>query len=228
MSCLSRPTFAGAALCAAALAVSTPAAADFIAPDGVNAPWVRGVTANSAWAQWESFASAAGPNAPTAGSYASGPFADGSPAWNASDIGGASLVTGAGNIYSPGGPLMAQIDVPNYGLGDGFATTILLQVRTQGTEVSMPSVNIGGIAAVQVTELYREALGGFGGFIVDTLWRFELAGNAAGYQIRFDALGPHMSLDRVAVDSFSQVPAPGVAALLCAGALVPAGRRRKA
>lgn len=211
----------------ATLSLSASAAADFLVPDGVNSPWIRGVSPHSAWAQWETFGSAAGPNAPTAGSYASGPFADGAPAWNARDIGGASVVTGGGNIYSPSGPLMASIDVPNYALGGEYTTTILLQVRIQGTEVNPATVNIGGQAAVQVTELYRESLGGFGGFIVETLWRFELTGNDAGYSIRFDAFGPHMSLDRVSVDTFAQVvPSPGALAVLLTAGAFARGRRR--
>lgn len=208
-----------------ALVVCSPALADFITPDGVNYGWVRGSTANSAWAQWESFSTSNGPNAPDVGSYAGGPFADGAPAWNAFDTSGFGIVTGSGNLYAPGGALQAQVDVPGFGLGAGYTTTILLQVRTQGTEVNPATVNISGVEAVEVTELYRASLGGQG-FVVDTLWRFELAGSAAGYAIVFGAFGPHMSLDRVSVDAFTQIPAPGALALLAIGGL--SARRRRA
>lgn len=217
-------------LCAGslALALTSTAMCDFVVPDGTNVPWTRGVTANSAWAQWESFTSGSGPNAPTDGSFAGGTFADGAPAWNAFDTGGFGMAIGSGNLYAAGGPLAVQIDVPNFGLGAGATTTVLLQIRTQGTEVDLSSVNIGGVAATEVTELQRVALGGFGGFSVDTLWRFELAGNASAYSIRFNALGAHMSLDRVSIDTFTQVPGPGAALLGALGGLAAPRRRRSA
>lgn len=224
-----RPLSAGSIATAAAAAIfASSASAAFIVPDGVNAPWVRGVTANSAWAQWDAFSSASGPNSPDVGNWSSSPLADGAPAWSARDLSGTSLVTGSGNIYAPRGPLQAEITSPGFGLGAGHTTTILLQVRTQGTEVNPATVFVNGVAPVATTELYREALGGFGGFIVETLWRFELAGNASSYTIRFDALGPHMSLDQVSVDTLAQVPVPGALAAFAAGAGLLGRRRRLA
>lgn len=208
------------------LGVSAPAMADFVVPDSNNYTWTRGVTTNSAYAQWEVFTSTAGPNTPSVGSFASGAFGVGAPNWNTFDRNAFSFVTGGGNIYSPAGVVAPQVDIPNFGLGAGYATTILIQVRTQGTEIDLASVLVGGIAPVQTTELFRQPLGGPGGFIVDTLYRFEVSGNTSGYTAQFQALGSSLSLDRVAVDTFTAVPAPSAVALLGLGGLVASRRRR--
>ena len=205
----------------------TAAFGAFIVPDGVNIGWVRGSTAGSAYAQWDGFTSASGRNNPTATASAGGSFAPDAPAWGLRDASGGSFVTGTGNLYNPFGPLQAEIAVPQFGLGAGAVTTVVLQVRTQGTEIDLSTVRIGDAAAVEVVELSRVALGGFGGYDVETLLRFELVGNPSGYAIRFDAQGPHMSLDAVAVDTFTQVvPGPGaLAAFLAFGAVRSRGRR---
>jgi hypothetical protein len=210
----------------ALLAAPVPALANFVVPDGINYNWTRGSTPNSAFAQWEVFTSTAGPNSPDVGSFTGGTFAGGAPAWNTFDRNPFSFVTGGGNIYSFGGVVAPQVDIPNFGLGAGYVTTVLLQVRTQGTEVDPASVLIGGVAPVQTTELFRQTLGGFGGSLVDTLYRFEIPGNAAGYTLQFQASGSSMSLDRVAVDTFTVVPAPGAAVLLGVGGVL-VGRRRR-
>lgn len=210
----------------AMLGSAAPALADFVVPDGSNSAWTRGVTANSAYAQWEAFTSTFGPNTPDVGAFAGGALTPGSPAWNTFDRNGFSFITGGGNIYSIAGVVAPQVDVPNFGLGAGYTTTILLQTRIQGTEIDPASVLIGGVAPAQTTELLRQPLGGPGGFLVDTLWRFELPGNASGYTVQFEALGSSMSLDRVAIDTFTVVPAPGAAALLGLGGVLAARRRR--
>jgi len=222
-------TSAGLACLAFASFVSLAptASAAFVSPDGVNAPWVRGITAHSAWAEWQNFGTGAGPNAPDAGTFADGSFSDGSPAWNARDISGFGLVTGGGNLYGPGGALTVQVDIPAFDLGEPAITTVWLQVRTLGTEVLPGSVLLGGAAAVEVTELSRTALGGFGGFQVETLWRFEVAADAAGHAIVFSAAGPHMSVDALSVDAFTQVPGPGAAALLLGAWALPTRRRSR-
>lgn len=222
-------SFSAVAVAVPALALlgfTSSALANFVVPDGTNYAWTRGVTPNSAYAQWDVFTSTTGPNTPDVGSFAGGTFGSGAPNWNTFDRNTFSFITGGGNIYSFAGVVAPQVDVPNFGLGAGYSTTILLQTRIQGTEIDPATVLIGGVAPVQVTELLRQPLGGFGGFLVDTLWRFELPGNASGYTIQFAALGSSMSLDRVAVDTFAVVPAPGAAGLMAIGGLVASRRRR--
>lgn len=214
-----------AATAASSLAASAWAA--FIVPDGMNFGWTRGATAGSAYAQWDGFTSATGWNSPSTTATAGGSFAADAPAWGLRDASGGSFVTGTGNLYNPFGPLQAEIAVPQFGLGAGAVTTVILQIRTQGTEIDLSTVRIGEAAAVEVVELSRVALGGFGGYDVETLLRFELVGNPSGYAIRFDAQGPHMSLDAVAVDTFTQVvPGPGALAACLALGAVRSRRRR--
>jgi len=115
------------------------------------------------------------------------------------------------------------VTVPNFDLGAGGVTTILLQTRTQGTEINPATVLIGGVAPTQVTELSRVSLGPQGA-MVETAWRWDLPGNAAGYTVTFSSGGPFFSLDAVAVDTF--VPSPGAASLGAVGLLAAARRRR--
>lgn len=208
------------------MVVAGPALADFSVPDGNNFGWTRGVTANSTYAQWESFTSPAGPNVPDAGQFIGGALPGSAPAWNVFDTSGGSFVTGGGNIYAPAAATSISVIVPGFDLGGSYTTTVLLQVRTQGTEPLASSFSIGGVQPVQTQELLRQPLGGFGGFLVDALYRFELPGNANGYTLRFDAAASSMSLDRVAVDTFASVPTPGVPALLGIGGLAASRRRR--
>jgi hypothetical protein len=209
------------------MGTGSSARGDFITPDGVNEAWTRGVTPGSAYAQWERFRSATGGNTPDVGSFAGGVFPGTSPAWDVFDTSGQSFVTGGGNIYAPAAVTNITVRVPNFGLGAGWTTTVLLQVRTLGTEVDPASVLLDGAAPVSSRELFRETFGGPGGFRVDTLYRFEVAGNADGYSIRFDAASSSMSLDRVAVDTFTVVPAPAAASMLGLWAAAAAGRRRR-
>lgn len=136
------------------------------------------------------------------------------------DSSGGSFVTSSGNIYSFAVPTNIHVIIPSFEDASAASTTILLQVRTQGTEADPLSFTIGGAAPSATEELFRE------GVIVDTLYRWDIAGNAASYEVLFNASGSSMSLDRVAVDTFVNVPAPGAAALLAIGAIVGMRRRR--
>lgn len=207
-------------------AISGTASADFLVPTIGSVGWDRGVSPLSAYAEWDRFTSASGPNAPDVGTYVGGSFAASAPSWNVFDREPNSFVTGGGNIYSIGAIVAPEVQVPSFGLGAGYVTTVFLQVRTQGTELDPQSVLLGGVASIQATELYRQTLGGFGGAIVDTLFRFELSGSVSGYTIQFQSLSSSMSLDRVAVDTFTTVPAPGVACMALVG-LGLANRRRR-
>ena len=203
------------------------ARAEFVVPDGVLTAWVRGASPGSAFAQWESFVSPAGPNAPEVGAFAGGVLSPAAPSWNVADRNPFSFVTGSGNLYSFNGVIAPRIDVPGFGAGAGTRTTVLLQVRVQGTEVDPATVRIGDAAAVEVRELLRQPLGGPGGFTVETLYRFELPGSGDGYRVEFAAFGSSMSLDRLAVDTYTVVPGPGAGGAALVGGLLCIGRRRR-
>jgi len=82
----------------AVFALVTPAVADFVIPNGGNLPWVRGVSASSTYAQWESFGSVAGPNLPGFGPTVVGGLPGGAPAFNVGATGATAVVLGSGNI----------------------------------------------------------------------------------------------------------------------------------
>lgn len=183
----------------AAAASAAPAAADFVPPDAFG--WERG-TPGTTYFMWESFTSAAGPNAPAPGGFPS-PLP---PEWTAPDVfdsGVGSFVTGSGNIYNIGAPLIITARVPGYALGEGHTTHVIVQVRTQGTEIDPATVAVNGAGPTQTQELYREPLGGFGGAIVETLYVFEVPGSEPLYTLRFDAAEGSMSLDRLAIDTLT-------------------------
>jgi hypothetical protein len=207
---------------AVVLVGAAQASGAFVVPDGNNYAWTRGQTAGSTYAQWEVFGSTSGPNAPDVGQFVGGVVAG---SFNAFDRGNQSFVTGSGNIYSINGFVRPQVDIPNFGFGSGYVTTVLVQTRTFGFEIAPASVLVNGVGAVGSTELFRQALGGPGGNLVDTLWRFELAGNAALYTLTFEAGATSMSLDRVAIDTYTVVP--GVGVLPAAGGLVLLRSRRR-
>ncbi|MFG0291887.1 MAG: hypothetical protein ACF8MJ_01905 [Phycisphaerales bacterium JB050] len=208
----------------------TTAYADFIAPDADTYGWDRGVSEFSTYAEWDVFTSPTGPNTPDVGLFFGGPLPDGAPAFNAFDSGApdsGSFVTGGGNIYSFSGIVKPQVDFGGYNLGDNSQTVVLLQVRTLGTEFDANTVFLNGsIAPTSIVELAREDLGGFGGAQVDTLFRFDLSGNTDSYSINFDALGSSMSLDRIALDTFTHVPTPGASMILGLAGLAAIRRRR--
>lgn len=207
--------------------LASSASADFITPDTITYGWDRGVTPLSTYAEWDVFTSTTGPNAPDVGAFVGGTLPPAASDFDVFDTGGVSFITGGGNIYSFGGVVSPQIEFGGFDLGAGYVTTVLLQVRTLGTEIDQSTLLLNGsIAATSATELDRVALGGFGGFQVDTLFEFNLSGNLDSYVINFDALGSSLSLDRVAIDTFTVVPAPGAAALLGMGGLVATRRRR--
>jgi hypothetical protein len=186
-----------ALMAAATLGAAAPALADFTTPDAFG--WARGA-ANSTHFQWEIFTSTAGPNAPDVASFPS-PLPAGWAAPNVTDASVGSFVTGSGNIYNMGLPLQITATSPSYDLGPGLTTRIVMQVRTQGTEIAPASVTVNGVAPLQSQELSRQPLGGFGGSIVEVLYYFELPGNAPAYTAVFNAAEGSMSLDRLSIDA---------------------------
>ena len=196
----------------AASAVSS-AHADFITPNSATDGWDRGVTPNSLYGQWDAFVSPFGPNLPDVGSFVGGTLPEEFLPFNVFDANEASgsFIVSSGNIYSFSGLVAPQIELPGFGLGDDYITTILVQFRTLGSEFDSTSALLNNtIQPVETVELLREEVGGqFGGALVDTLLRFEVEGNLDGYTINFIAGASSMSLDRVAVDAFTQQAAGG-------------------
>ncbi|MCA9294315.1 MAG: hypothetical protein KDA20_10920 [Phycisphaerales bacterium] len=184
----------------------------FVVPDGVNFPWVRGTTANSTYQEWDVFASPGGPNAPDIADFAGGTLAMDAATPDCFDANPASgsFISGTGNIFSFTGVVQPQVDVGGFGLGPSAQTTVLLQMRTLGSEVDLPSMLLNGSEVpTEVVELDRVSLGA-NGFQIDALYRFELDGNASTYTIRFSANDIALSLDRVIVDTFTTlVPCVG-------------------
>lgn len=210
----------------AAALVAADAQAGFVVPNGVNYPWVRGTTPNSSYAGWESFSSRSGPNVPDAGTAFIGVTPAGAQPFNLFDSGTTSTVLGTGNLYGGFGQMFITVNAPGFGFGPGAATTtLLLQTRTQGTEINPASVNVDGVAPTSVTELSRISLGQQGAE-VETLWQFTLTSSPANYTIHFDSTMQFMSLDAVAVDIYSVVPTPGAGAVIGLAALGAARRRR--
>lgn len=237
-----RAPYAALALSAAAFAIIAPATARaaFTTPES----WTRG-DAGTTVQHWDIFESpAAGPHAADATPIT--PFnPNGAAIVAVTDFTNAFFVPGSSNVYSPGGPLNVDITVPTDGLGAGQFTTILFQTRTQGTEVNYGNVRLtynNGITNQTITpvvqgELSRIALGGFGGSMVDTGYKFHVPYSPTSVLIEFEATGPHMSLDALLVDTTTSstgyathntVPEPATAGVLLLGGAAALLRRRRA
>lgn len=177
------------------------ASAAFVTPNSYG--WSRGST-NSAYFEWNFFPSPTGPNSPDVGQFPN-PLPTGWTPANVVENSGASFITGAGNIYSFTTPLDLDVNFPNYGRGAKWTTTVLVQTRTLGSELDYANVRIGSVLPLSRIELGRVALGGFGGFQVDTLFRFELVGNLSNYEFDLHAAESSMSLDMLAIDTLTRV-----------------------
>ncbi|MEX0938113.1 MAG: PEP-CTERM sorting domain-containing protein [Pirellulales bacterium] len=211
------------------------ASAAFLIPNSATPPfgdWSRG-DAGSLYAEWDVFAVPFGTpgNAPDAGVFPDG----GSPDANSALLVG-NNPTGflvGGNIYSFMAATDFTVTFPGYGNGDGFNTRVAAQIRTRGTTVDLDSLQLAyndGTSDILAdwdfhTELHREHLGVDVGDQIDHLFVFDILGHdPAALALNFAAAGSSMSLDRVAIDTFSTqsplslIPEPGTSTLLLIGA----------
>lgn len=187
-------------IAAVAALTTSVSAQNFVTPDSYG--WQRGDEATS-YFEWDDFTSSSGPNAPDVAAMPS-PLPAGWADPTCTETTGGSFVTSTGNIYSFGGILEFEIVTPAEPI-EGGTTTVLLQTKTQGREVDPATIECNGEAPVDTEELYRLFLGpdGIGGgSLVVTLWRFEVPATGTSV-ITFVADGESLSLDSIAVDSFS-------------------------
>ncbi|MEM7754091.1 MAG: hypothetical protein AAF297_00480 [Planctomycetota bacterium] len=210
-----------------ALTAAHAAHAAFVLPTAFG--WDRG-DSGSAHFQWDSFEDPSGGNFPDGGQFPT----DLPNNWATPDVvelSGASFITSGGNIYSFSVATSFEVTLPNYGLEgedrlyagseEAMSTSVLVQIRTLGSEVDTTSPRIGNFAPSERIELEREILGGeFGGVQVDTLFRFDLPGNLDVYTLTFNAAASSMSLDRLSIDTFVTASdfVPNAASLLSIGA----------
>jgi len=104
------------------------------------------------------------------------------------------------------------VEFPNYDLGDGFETEIVIQVLTLGNELDPGSVELDAEGLTtpmppdEIRELDRRFLGSgqFGGDRVETLFRWVVPGNEAEYTARFTAAAPSVSWSDFTIDTFAR------------------------
>lgn len=207
-----------ACLLVAGVSVGT-SAQGFVTPDGFG--WSRG-SAGTSYFSWDDFASATLANAPDAGAFPV-PLPGGWVSPTVQETSGTAFVTSTGNIYSFTTVLSFEAVVPAEPVSGG-TTTVLLQTRTMGREVDHATLLCNGVAPVEHVELYRLNLGPqdvFGGDLVDAFWRFEVPATGA-VTIAFDATDVSMSLDRLEVDTYSEVGAACAADVNGDGSVTPA------
>ena len=230
-----------AALVAATLTAGVAHAVptSFTAPNGTTSPfedWTLG-DANSVHAQWEVFTDAYSTpgNLPdVAGSYP----ASGLPSGAASVVIGntsSAFLTGGGNIYSFAAPTSFTVTVPNYGLGAGWNTRFVAQIQNQGSLLDLSSVLLSYDGGNQLLPVdYADELAGTPA--PENLFAWDLAGfNPSTFTLTFKASASSMSLDAIAVDTFTQqgafapmgVPEPATGVLAALGLIGTLAARRR-
>ena len=151
-----------------------------------------------------------------------------------------AILTGGGNIYAFAGPTSFDVVVPGYGLGAGSNTRIVAQIGTQGTDLLPSSLQLtynNGGSVTAPTALYNR---GLFGPKREWLAVWDISNfNPGSSLIEFAASGSSMSLDTLAVDTFTQVgtfsslpvaipePASLVIVGFAASAALVASRRRR-
>lgn len=199
--------------------------------------------------EWQRFTSTSGPNAPSDGTSSDtgsgnnlandGLFyvnpndqvvvsIDDANAYDRASSTSNAFVTGGGNIYSPGGVIQPRVVLAGFDQPDALVH-FMVQVRTLGSLIDTDFLSVNGVPWTDLPgshayqQLYSLPLGGFGGALVDHLWTFS-APDAPSFQIDFGWGVTSVSLDVIAVDTYSVVPEP--ASLAIVGLLVPMLLRR--
>jgi hypothetical protein len=148
-------------------------------------------------------------------------------------------IPGAGNIYSFSAATSFDVEIWNYGLSDAAQTTILLQMHVQGSapdpasvrliDPSDPNQTLAPTASQVLFDDPNFSFGGNQGVNQTLLYRWVVPGNADAYRLQFAASAPSMSLQNVAVDTFTSVPEPAaVGSILLLGSAGMLRRRRRA
>lgn len=187
-------------------------------------PAFRG-QADTTYQAWDVFTSLAGPNAPDVALV----NPNGVP--NVREFTGAGFIPASGNLYVQAEIGDFEVTVPDYNLGGGFATNVVVQFRTQGSPLDLDSILWNGVAWDDSELLLEVPLGGFGGFLQE--WKFEwdnVPGSPAENVLTFLASDVSLSLDVLSVDTQTVVAVPEAGTLLftaTSAALVAAGLWRR-
>ena len=137
-----------------------------------------------------------------------------------------AFIAGSGNIYSFGSVNDFDLVIDSSDLS-GPVTTVAVQFKTLGTELDYDSILLDGLTPTFTEELFRQELGGFGGFDVEYLAIWRLGQALTSYQVDFTAAGSSLSLDEVRVDAYASVPEPSTVTLLGGMALTGLMLRRR-
>lgn len=229
----SRHAFRSAFGLALALTAASPGRAAFVTPTS----WARGGdgTTHQEWDVFDSFTNAAPDVADN--------NANGSASLTENTGGG--FITGGGNIYAPMVATDFTVTVPEADVPTpAHNVTAVVQVRTLGSEMDYGSIRLNGLAPIDTAELDRQALGGFGGSLVDAWLLFavpyaDFGDGVAGVEdltLTFNASASSMSLDRLSIDTAvrpfgfynepNPVPEPASLVLLTLGGGAVMARRR--